>query len=286
MIMSSDVIFSEAILSKLNSLFADGRCPHALLIDGGTDVQRQNLARFTAKMMVCSNIENAPCGVCENCRKAEESIHPDIITVTKPDDKKFYAKAGVKKVVADAYLTPNEAVRKVYILSELQLMNEECQNLLLKILEEPPVYTAFVLTSQTANAVIGTVLSRVSRLHLGNNGFSEYSAKAIGVVSDIAVAIGSPYEYEKIKATAPLDNNKALTVEVIGLLVAVLRDAIALKSGGKILLSELEKQSTELSGKCNLKKLMDMYDAVCVLHRSLENNPNNNLLLAVLCARL
>lgn len=286
MLMNSDVNFSDAILSKLNSLFADGRCPHALLIDGADQSQRYSLALFAAKMMVCSQVENAPCGACENCRKAEGNIHPDIITITKPDDKKLYAKAGVKKVVADSYLTPNEAVRKVYILTELQLMNEESQNLLLKILEEPPVYTAFILTSQTANAVIGTVLSRVSRLHLGNNATIDFSEKATEVVRNLATAIGSPYEYDKVKATAPLDNNKKLTVEVIELMVAVLRDALALKSGGSALLADFKKQSTELAEKCSLKKLLELYDSVCVLHRSLETNPNNNLLLAVFCARL
>lgn len=159
--MIKDGNFSQEILTALDSFFADGRCPHAMLIDGGGEKQRTELARLAAKMIVCSNQDITPCGACENCRKADENIHPDIITVTKPDDRKFFVKNDVKKVVADAYLTPNDSLKKVYILSEVQQMNEECQNLLLKILEEPPHYTAFILTSQTANAVIGTVLSRV-----------------------------------------------------------------------------------------------------------------------------
>ncbi len=285
-VMSKDIVFSEVIFSKLDSLFADGRCPHALLIDGGGDADRRDLALFVAKKMVCSDAKEAPCGICENCRKADEDIHPDIITVTKPDDKKFFVKADVKKVVSDAYLTPNEAVRKVYILSELQQMNEESQNLLLKILEEPPVYTAFVLTAQTSNAVIGTVLSRVSRVILGKSEEASYSEKASSVVRDITAAIGSPYEYDKIKAAAPLDGNRKLTEEAIRLLTAVLRDAIALKSGGKELLAEFEAQSQELSQKCNLKRLLDIYDSVCGLYRSLDTNPNNALLLAVLCTKL
>lgn len=284
--MIKDENFSQEILTVLDSFFADGRCPHAMLIDGGGEKQRTELARLTAKMIVCSNQDITPCGACENCRKADENIHPDIITVTKPDDRKFFVKNDVKKVVADAYLTPNDSLKKVYILSEVQQMNEECQNLLLKILEEPPHYTAFILTSQTANAVIGTVLSRVVRLRLGKTEDVQYSEKAVDVVSKLASAVSSPYEYDKIQATAPLDGNKKLTVEVLELFIAVLRDAVSLKSGGKILLDEFKNQSRELADKSSLKKLLDMYGEVCGLYRSLDNNPNYTLLSAVLCARL
>lgn len=284
--MSESVIFSEKVLENLDSLFGDGRCPHALLIDGGSELHRADLARLGAKMIVCSNQERTPCGACENCRKADEGIHPDIITVTKPDDRKSFAKADVKKMVADAYLTPNDSDKKVYIISEVQQMTEESQNLLLKILEEPPSYTAFILTSHTANAVIGTVLSRVSRIRLGKSEDAEFSDKASQVVRALSVAVNSPYEYEKIKATAPLDGNKKLTVEVLELFIAVLRDAISLKSGGKVLLNDFSEQSEALSQSNNLKKLLDMYDVVCGIYRSVENNPNYTLLSAVLCARL
>ena len=284
--MMKENSFSQEILTTLDSFFADGRCPHAMLIDGSGEKQRTELARLAAKMMVCSNQGITPCGSCENCRKADENIHPDIITVTKPDDRKFFVKNDVKKVVADAYLTPNDSEKKVYILSEVQQMNEECQNLLLKILEEPPRYTAFILTSQTANAVIGTVLSRVVRLRLGKAEEVKYSEKAIDVITKLSGAVSSSYEYDKIQATAPLDGNKKLTVEVLELFIAVLRDATVLKSGGKISLEEFKNQSRELADKCSLKKLLDMYDVTCGLYRSLDNNPNYTLLSAVLCARL
>jgi hypothetical protein len=114
----------------------------------------------------------------------------------------------------------------------------------------------------------------------------DYSQKAIDVVAQLSSAVLSPYEYDKICATAPLDGNKKLTVEVLGLFISVLRDAIAFKSGGKILLTDFEKQSTELSAKLSAAKLLEMYDTVCALYRSLDTNPNYTLLSAVLCARL
>ncbi len=276
--------FPESTLKTLDSFFADGRNPHAILIDGSGEKERFELAKLAARMMVCENKDRVPCGECEHCRKAKEGIHPDIIKISKPDDKKLFVKADVKKMVADAYLTPNEATVKVYIICEMQLMSEECQNLLLKILEEPPSYTAFILTSQTSNAVIGTVLSRVIRLRLGEVIRDECSDKAKEVIKKLCAAVITPYEYDRIEATAALENNKALTVEVLNLFCDVLRDAIALKTGGKGLLNEFIGESRKMADRLQLKKLLDMYDFVNGLVKSLDNNPNYTLLCTVLCA--
>ena len=209
----------ENILKTLDSFFVDGRKPHALLIDGASAEQRESLALLAARMMVCENKSRTPCGECEHCRKAKENIHPDIITVKKPDDKKHFVKDDVKKMVADAHLTPNESEVKVFIIKELQQMTEESQNLLLKILEEPPKYIAFILTADNSNAVIGTVLSRVVRLRMGKRVATEYSEKAVSVAGNLVDAVLSPYEYNRIEATAPLDGNKALTEEVLSLFI-------------------------------------------------------------------
>ena len=277
---------SENVLNNLDSFFADGRCPHALLVDGASQEQRKSIALLAARMIVCENRDRTPCGECEHCRKAKENIHPDIITVKKPDDKKHFVKDDVKKMVADAYLTPNEATTKVFIIEELQQMTEESQNLLLKILEEPPRYTAFVLTSETSNAVIGTVLSRVIRLRLGETVVAEYSEKAVEIVKGLVDAVLSPYEYNRIEATAPMDGNKKLTAEVLELFISVLRDAIAIKSNGKILLENMKSKSEILSDGLTIEKILNMYETVDGLLKSLENNPNYTLLSAVLCAKI
>lgn len=279
-------LFSENILKTLDSFFADGRCPHAVLIDGAGEEEREALAGLTARMIVCENKDRTPCGECEHCRKAKDGVHPDIITIKKPDDKKRFVKDDVKKMVADAYLTPNEATTKVFIVKEMQLMTEESQNLLLKILEEPPGYTAFVLTSENSNAVIGTVLSRVVRLRMGKSVCAEYSEKAINVVKNFVDAVLSPYEYNRIEAAAPLDGNKPLTEEVLGLLISVLRDAVALKSGGKALLEDLKPEARKISDSLTLGKILYMYETADDLLKSLANNPNYTLLSAVLCAKI
>ena len=45
-------------------------------------------ARELAQALVCRSETGRPCGVCADCRKAQRGIHPDIITVTRPNDEK------------------------------------------------------------------------------------------------------------------------------------------------------------------------------------------------------
>ena len=274
----------SALDDAIANMFTNGKKPHAVLIDGGTDDERESLARFVASLLLCK-ADNKPCGECEHCRKANEKIHPDIISVKKRDDKKYFVKDDIKQIVADAYITPNEAETKVFIISQMQLMNVECQNVLLKILEEPPVYTAFILTSQTVSAVIGTVLSRVVRLRLGSGG-EDFSEKAVETAKKIALSIGSPYEFDKIAATSSLDGNKQLTAEVLKALQYLLRDAYAQKNGGAALYENFADESQKLSETVSLGKLLDLYDTVCAFSRSLENNPNYTLLSAALSSKL
>ena len=63
---------------------------------------------------------------------------------------------------ADLYRTPVEAARKVAILQLAERLPAEGQNLLLKIIEEPPADTFFIFTVQNRYRLLPTVLSRVT----------------------------------------------------------------------------------------------------------------------------
>ncbi len=277
--------FEKNVVDSLNALFYNGRRPHAVLIDGGDEETRRSLSLYVAKAFVCSDLNDAPCDACRSCNKASEGIHPDIITVSRPEDKKFFTKESVKKITEEAYLTPNESETKVFLISELQFMTEESQNVLLKILEEPPEYSAFILTAKSYNAVIGTVLSRVTRLRLGKDDVGlMYDEKTVSVTKDIMAAVSSAYEFDIIAAASPLDGNKQLTASVLSMLSLALRDAIVQKNGGKAELSSLSAETFTVGMQYKADRLLKMYSNINSLIRSIDNNPNYNLLSALLCA--
>lgn len=66
--------------------------PQACIIAGPPGSGRHTLARILAQALVCSRpeLEERPCGLCRDCRKAAEGIHPDVIWAeqfTGPEDK-------------------------------------------------------------------------------------------------------------------------------------------------------------------------------------------------------
>ena len=110
---------------------------HAYILSGPAGSGKRTLAGLLAAALVCDRRGGAlPCLSCAGCRKAEGGIHPDIVRVG--DDGKDISVAQVRALRADAYIRPNEAERKVYILENAQTMNASAQNAMLKLLEEGP----------------------------------------------------------------------------------------------------------------------------------------------------
>lgn len=138
--------------------------PQACVIAGPPGSGRHTLARILAQALVCSAPEPQarPCGQCKHCRKAAEGIHPDVIWVdqfTGPEDKGAEVKiAAARTLRQDAYIRPNEAARKVYLID--RPLNGNAQNALLKLLEDGPEYAAFLLLTDNAASLLETVRSR------------------------------------------------------------------------------------------------------------------------------
>lgn len=145
---------------------------HAYAVIGPAE-QGTQAALELAKTLLCSAPRDGKaCGRCENCRKAEKGIHPDLTVISRPLDDKGKPKREIpvdqiRAIVADAAVLPNEAERKVYVIREAGAMNPAAQNALLKILEEPPYFVAFVLAAEAAGALLETVRSRCVMHYLG-----------------------------------------------------------------------------------------------------------------------
>ena len=72
----------------------------------------------------------------------------------------------IRKARADIYIQPNEADRKVYMIPRAHDMQPPSQNALLKILEEPPAYGAFLLLTDNPEKLLPTIRSRCTELSL------------------------------------------------------------------------------------------------------------------------
>ncbi len=140
-----------------------GPLSHCYILEGPAGSGRRTLARLLAAAMECEG-KVSPCGHCNPCRKVMKDEHPDVITVDS--DKATVPISLIRQMQSDAYIRPNEGNRKVYILPRAQDMQGPAQNALLKLLEEPPAYCAFILITDSADKLLETVRSRAVVLTL------------------------------------------------------------------------------------------------------------------------
>lgn len=148
---------------------AVGRLSHAYIISGPEKEKKHALADFLIQAYVCSSESGRPCGICSNCRKAKGNIHPDIIRVSLLEDKRNILVDQVRRLRTEAYIRPNEANRKVFVIEDAQTMNENAQNALLKVLEDGPQYLSFLLLTENAQQLLPTIRSRCEILSLSTH---------------------------------------------------------------------------------------------------------------------
>ncbi len=161
--MSFPLAGNTKIKLATENAIKEGRLPHAILIEGDKGTGRHTLSYFLAAASVCSG-ENAPCKRCADCLKGEN--HPDITVIAPEEGKKNIAVSQIRKLKADAYIKPHQAKSRVFIIDFADTLNEQSQNAILKVLEEPPQTASFILIAESKASLIETVLSRCVVLSL------------------------------------------------------------------------------------------------------------------------
>ncbi|MGX8693065.1 MAG: hypothetical protein ACSW8E_04825 [Clostridia bacterium] len=141
------------------------RIGHAYIFSAPSEEESERMARAFARRILCERGGERPCGRCAACRKAEADIHPDLITVRRLEDDKGRLRREIvvdqiRTVNQDAWVLPNEAARKVYLIAEADKMNPAAQNAALKLLEEPPNGAVFLLCVTNPGLLLPTVRSR------------------------------------------------------------------------------------------------------------------------------
>lgn len=144
-------------------LEAAARTPrHAYLFAGPEGSGKALAARAFTAALLCPD---GGCGACRDCRLALEDRHPNVVLV-EPEGRDIRVGTGpdddgtARWMAARAYLTPPEPGRKIFRVDQADRMTEEAADVLLKVLEEPPADTVFVLSSARPHEIPETVRSR------------------------------------------------------------------------------------------------------------------------------
>lgn len=137
----------KELLSDINTLIDKNKFPHFAILVGGVGFGKKLLADYISMRLGANFV---PCGI-----KAEE----------------------VRDVIYNSYTV---AEKTLYMFFDCDDMSVTSKNALLKVTEEPPNDSYFIMTVQDISSVLGTIISRATVFYMNPysvNDIDEYIKK-------------------------------------------------------------------------------------------------------------
>lgn len=129
----------------------------------------------------------------------------------------------IKNLQKKIFLMPIKSPTKAVIVEDAHLMTVQAQNALLKVLEEPPERTIIMLSTESKEALLPTILSRCQIIELSTE-TAELSDEEKAELSEFIENLEKLTIGERLKKAEELGKDKDKAVEWIGKLILVLRD--------------------------------------------------------------
>lgn len=225
-----DIIGQEEVKQQLRQAVRDGRIPHAQLFTGISGVGKLPLALAYAQYIACPNrTDEDSCGTCPTCLQYQKLQHPDLhfaFPIVKGDagdvcddfmDKfrsmillqpyfdidDWYRYLGVETKQGMIYEKESgEILRKlslksfgdgykVMIIWLPEKMHVACANKLLKLLEEPPMKTVFLLVSEQPELLLTTIVSRTQEVRVPRLTEAEIAEVLLRDHSDVSPSLAA-----------------------------------------------------------------------------------------------
>jgi DNA polymerase-3 subunit delta' len=175
-------IGNSKALASVREMVAGGRVPGGLLFSGPDGVGKKTLARMLAKALVCERSDGDFCDACPHCHRAEQmftAAQEDLarrreikeaarrveglvyfdFQILEPLTR-FILMEQIRQLRHVAYTRPFQLPRRVFIIDDAQTVHWQAVDLLLKVLEEPPETTSFILVCSNPYELRPTIRSR------------------------------------------------------------------------------------------------------------------------------
>lgn len=169
-----DIIGHRTLVALLSRSVAGDTLPPSLILSGPSGIGKRLAALATAQALNCLSPEPSTsrsgqrldadaCGTCSACTRIARGVHPDVL-ILEPNDKGNIRIEAARDLVDRAAYRPFEGRRRVAIVDQADALEPGAQNALLKLLEEPPAGSAFMLVTAYPDLLLPTVRSRCPQL--------------------------------------------------------------------------------------------------------------------------
>jgi DNA polymerase-3 subunit delta' len=166
--MNWGMIGHQWAINLLKVQVANNASRHAYLFTGPKGVGKRTMAIRFAQAINCdkSPSPGEPCFECRTCTLIERMQHPDLAIVQSEREGRTLKVGQVRELQHEVSLTPYEARYRVAILLRFEEASISAANALLKTLEEPPPQVKIVLTAESSERLLPTIVSRCEVLRL------------------------------------------------------------------------------------------------------------------------
>jgi DNA polymerase-3 subunit delta' len=214
-----DIIGQDRSINILLKTIQRGRLPSSYLFAGESGIGKKLAAINLAKVINCLNASNRDaegidaCDECPSCRKIDSGIHPDFLLIS-PEGGLIRIEE-IRAIDDLLSLKAFEAVYKVVVVDDADMMNQSAANAFLKTLEEPPENSLIILISSNPDRLPDTIRSRCSRIN--------FTPLALEACEEIIEKVLSRQSEDKIQGSGRREQAKKRRSEK-GLKTAVLPD--------------------------------------------------------------
>ncbi len=166
--MNWDIFGHEWAVAALKAHVANNSYRHAYLFTGPQGIGRRTLALRFAQALNCPQpiSPGEPCRTCRTCLQTENMQHPDLAVLQAERSGGILKVDQVRELQRSLSLAPYQAQHRIAILLRFEEANPNASNALLKTLEEPPRHVVLILTAESGEGLLPTIVSRCELLRL------------------------------------------------------------------------------------------------------------------------
>jgi DNA polymerase-3 subunit delta' len=158
-----EVLGNSRVKRILRLALEKNRVPNSLIFSGPKGVGKRSLALILAKAINCERRKDDACNECASCLAITGRRMPDIWMIEP--EKQVLQIDQMRAMRQAAYMRPMISRKRVFIVDEAEKMNDESSNCLLKVLEEPPLFSHIILLTANPDLILPTIKSRCQILY-------------------------------------------------------------------------------------------------------------------------
>ena len=227
-------------LTKYKESLSKEKLHHAYLLYGREGLGKENLITSISNAILCGSTNLVACNQCKNCTLISTNNHPDLHSIQLEEGKKNISISQILNLRNTIYESSFLGKNKVISIPNIESMSRDASDSILKILEEPPKDTFFIMSSNFIHQIPSTIRSRSVEIEITTPSYNEcHNWLSESYSKNIELAL-------ELSDNRPLIARNLLDLNLVDLRSRFIKDISGIIKSGKNIVNISEQWSKEL----------------------------------------